>query len=73
MADLTPLNLADSFESFLSLCFCTFLSNFNSEDKAWLSSSQTLVANLNFHIAKYYSRGIKEFSNGLSTMVQQEY
>ena len=49
MADLTPLNLADSLESFLSLLVCTFSSNFNSEDIAWLSSLQTLLTNLNFH------------------------
>ena len=55
MADLTPLNLSDSWESFLSLLFFTFSSNFNSEDIAWLSSLQTLFTNLNFHIAKYFS------------------
>ena len=35
--------------------FCTLSSNFNSEDIAWLSSLQTLLTNLNFHIAKYFS------------------
>ena len=35
--------------------FCTFSSNFNSEDIPWLSSLQTLLTNLNFHIAKYFS------------------
>ena len=55
MADLTPLNLTGLLETFLSLCFCTFSSNFNSEDIAWLSSLQTVFANLNFHIAKYFS------------------
>ena len=55
VADLTPLNLADSLESFLSLLVCAFSSNFNSEDIAWLSSLQTLLTNLNFHIAKYFS------------------
>ena len=55
MADLIPPNLADSLESFLSLLVCTFSSNFNSEDIAWLSSVQTLLTNLNFHIAIYFS------------------
>ena len=55
MVDLTHLNLADSLESFLSLLVLHFSSNFNSEDIAWLSSLQTLLTNLNFHIAKYFS------------------
>ena len=36
MAYLTPLNLTDSLETSLSLCFYTFSSNFDSEDIAWL-------------------------------------
>ena len=52
MADRTPLNVTDSLEIFLSLFVCTFSSNFNSEDIAWLSSLQTFLTNLNFHIAK---------------------
>ena len=55
MADLTPLNLADTLESFLSLLVLYFSSNFNSEDIAWLSHLQTLLTNLNFHIANYFS------------------
>ena len=55
MADLTPLNLADSLESFLSLLVLYFFKQFQSEDIAWLSSSQILLSNLNFHIAKYFS------------------
>ena len=53
MADLTPLNLTDSFIGEFSepSCFCTLSSNFNSEDIAWLSNLQTLLKNLNFHIA----------------------
>ena len=35
--------------------FRNFSSNFNSDDIAWLSSLQTLLTNLNFHIAKYSS------------------
>ena len=107
VADLTPLSLADSFESFLSLLVLYFSSNFYSEDIAWLSSLQTWLTNLNFHTAKYFSviclpylfhslvyqnlynlklRGMKEFSNGpmerrrgmkefrneLTSVVQQE-
>ena len=100
MVDLTPLNLADSLESFLSLLVLYFFK----QDIAWLSSLQTLLTNLNFRIAKYLSviclpylflikpfitlnsegvkefssepierrKGMKEFSNGLTTMVQQE-
>ena len=56
MADLTPANLADSLESFLSLLdLYFFFRNFNSEDIAWLSSLQPRLTNLNFHIAKYFS------------------
>ena len=55
VADLTPLNLADSLESFLSLLVLYFSSNFNSEDIAWLSSIQTLLTNQNVHIAIYFS------------------
>ena len=53
MADLTPLNLTDSLIGEFSepSCFCIFSSNFNSEDIAWLSNLQTLLTNLNFHIA----------------------
>ena len=54
MVDLTPLNLTDSLIGEFSepSCFCTFSSNFNSEDiQAWLSNLQTLLTNLNFHIA----------------------
>ena len=106
MADLALLNLAGSLESFLNLLFFYLSSNLNSADIVWLSSLQTLLTNLNFHIAKYFSviclpylfhslvyqtlyhfklrgikvfssklmerRGMKEFSNGLTTMVQQE-
>ena len=55
VADLTPLKLADSLECFLSLLVLYFSSNFNSEDLAWLSSLQTLLTNLNLHIAKHFS------------------
>ena len=57
MVNPTPLNLTDSLIGEFSepSCFCTFSSNFNSEDIAWLSSVQTLLTNLNFHIAKYFS------------------
>ena len=56
MVDFTPLNLTDSLENFLSLLvFALFQAISNSEDIAWLSSLQTLLTNLNFHIAKYFS------------------
>ena len=54
MADLTPLNLADTLESYLSL-LVLYLFNFNSEDIAWLSHLQTFLTNLNFHIANSFS------------------
>ena len=44
------LNFTDSLFS----CFCTFSSNFNSEVIAWISSLQTLLTNLSFHIAKHF-------------------
>ena len=52
MADLTPLNLTDSLISAFSepSCFCTFSNNFNSEDIAWLSNTQTLLKNLCFSV-----------------------
>ena len=45
MADLTPLNLTDSLIGEFSepFCFCTFSSNFNSDDIAWLSNLQILL------------------------------
>ena len=56
MVDLTPLYLTDSLENFLSLLvFALFQAISNSEDIAWLSSLQTLLTNLNFDIAKYFS------------------
>ena len=56
MVDLTPLNLTDLLESFLSLLvFAPFQKISNSEDITWLFSLQTLLTNLNFHIAKYFS------------------
>ena len=79
MADLTPLNLADSLESFLN--FFVVLYFF----KHFCFPVQTLLTNLNFHIAKYFSaicllylfhnlvyqtlcnfklRGMKDFSSG---------
>ena len=51
MADLTPLNLADPLESFLSLLALHFFKQFQFREIAWLSSLQTLLTNLNFHIA----------------------
>ena len=52
MADLTPLNLADLLESFLSLLVLYYFKQFQFR----LSSVQTLLTNLNFHIAsKYFS------------------
>ena len=54
MADLTPLNVADSLE-FSEPFLCTYSSNFNSEDIAWHSSLQSLLTNLNVYIAKYFS------------------
>ena len=53
MADLTPLNLTDSLIGEFSepSYFCSFSSNFNLEDIAWLSNLQTLLTNLNFHMA----------------------
>ena len=54
MADLTPLNLADSLESFLSLVVLHFFKQFLFRDIACLSSLQTLLTNLNFNIAEYF-------------------
>ena len=48
MAYVTPLHLTDFY-------FCNFSSNLNLEDIDWLSSSQTLLTNLNFRRAKYFS------------------
>ena len=56
MVDLTPPNLTDSLENYLSLLvFVLFQAISNSENIASLSSLQTLLTNLNFHIAKYFS------------------
>ena len=55
MADLTPINLADSLESFLSLLVLYFFKQFQFRNIAWLSSLQTLLTNRNFHITKYFS------------------
>ena len=46
VADLTPLNLTDSLIGEFSepSCICTFSSNFNLDDIAWLSNLQTLLA-----------------------------
>ena len=45
MADVTPLNLSDSLIGEFSepSCFCTFSSNFNSEDIASLAFQFTNV------------------------------
>ena len=52
MADLTHLNFTDSLESFLShFVFALFQAiSIQKTYVAWLSSLQTLLTNLNFHI-----------------------
>ena len=55
--------------------FYTFSSNFNSEDIAWLSSLQTLLTDLNFSIAKYFSVICLPYlfqSNPLSLLTQRD-
>ena len=54
VVDLTPLNLTDSLDSFLSLLVMYFFKQFQFRRHCLASSLQTLLTNLNFHIAKYF-------------------
>ena len=55
MADLTPLNLADSLESFLSLLVLHFFKQFQFRRHSLAFQFTNFVTNLNVHIAKCFS------------------